>query len=188
MTKLLRKIIIITVVILIIVFVLFDILKIQNIILKKMYPRKYNEYVERYSNEYNLDDNLIYAVIKAESNFEENAESHKNAKGLMQIMNSTAEDIAKSMELSYKEEELSKPEVNIKLGVNYVYTLINKYNNIELALAAYNAGSGNVDNWIKNGTLKKDGSDIENIPYKETNNYVRKILRDYKIYTKLYKD
>ena len=62
-----------------------------------------------------------------------------------------------------------------------------KGNNI-LALTAYNAGMGNVDNWIKNGIIKSDGSDIENIPYKETNNYVRKILRDYKFYTQLYYD
>ena len=50
---------------------------------------------------------------------------------------------------------------------------------------AYNAGSGNVDKWIQNGTIKEDGSDIENVPYKETNMYVRKILRDYKIYMEL---
>ena len=64
--------------------------------------------------------------------------------------------------------------------------LIQKYEVTELALAAYNAGSGNVDKWIDSGTLKSDGSDIENIPYKETNMYVRKILRDYKIYKELY--
>ena len=62
-----------------------------------------------------------------------------------------------------------------------------KYNSIELALAAYNAGSGNVDSWIKQNKIKSDGSDIENIPFKETNNYVRKILKDYKIYQELYK-
>ena len=57
---------------------------------------------------------------------------------------------------------------------------------VEIALAAYNAGIGTVDNWLEKEIIKKDGSDIENIPYKETNNYVRKILRDYKIYEKLY--
>ena len=56
-----------------------------------------------------------------------------------------------------------------------------------VALMAYNAGSGNVDKWIEKGTIKKDGSDAENIPYRETNNYVRKILRDYEIYKQLYK-
>ena len=65
-------------------------------------------------------------------------------------------------------------------------TLLQKYKNKESALAAYNAGIGTVDNWIEKDIIKADGSDIENIPYKETNNYVRKILRDYKIYNELY--
>ena len=56
-----------------------------------------------------------------------------------------------------------------------------------LALAAYNAGMGNVNTWIETGVIKKDGTDIENIPFKETNNYVRKIVRDYQIYLNLYK-
>ena len=62
-----------------------------------------------------------------------------------------------------------------------------KYKNKEVALAAYNAGIGRVDNWIENDIIKEDGSNIEKIPYKETNNYVRKILRNYKIYQELYK-
>ena len=63
--------------------------------------------------------------------------------------------------------------------------MLNKYECVEVALAAYNAGSGNVDKWIKDGIIKADGSDIENIPYKETNTYVRKIMRDYQIYKQL---
>lgn len=66
--------------------------------------------------------------------------------------------------------------------------MLEKYNNYPVALAAYNAGIGNVDEWIKKGIIKKDGSDIENIPYKETNNYVRKIIRDYRIYRELYNE
>ena len=186
MIRLLKRFALIVIALIIIVFVLFDIVKIQDIILKKIYPKEYSEYVEEYSEEYDVDDKLIYAIIKAESNFNEKAESHKNAKGLMQLMSSTAEDVAKSIKLSYNEEDLDKPDINIKLGVKYISDLIKKYDSIELALAAYNAGSGNVDNWIKDGILKSDGNNIENIPYKETNNYVRRILRDYKIYMELY--
>ena len=65
--------------------------------------------------------------------------------------------------------------------------LLDKYESTEVALAAYNAGIGTVDNWIEKGVIKADGSDIENIPYKETNNYVRKILSNYKMYKELYK-
>ena len=107
----------------------------------------------------------------------------------MQLMESTAVEQAEEVnEEIIVTESLYNPEVNIKIGTKYYSKLIKKYNNnMLLALAAYNAGIGNVDNWIEQGTIKEDGSDIENIPFKETNNYVRKIVRDYKIYQNLYK-
>lgn len=159
---------------------------IKRYALKKVYTVQYSEYVELYAQEYNVDKNLIYAVIKAESNFDTKAESHKGAKGLMQLMYPTAQDVAKELKITIDEESIIDPKVNINIGTKYISNLIGKYGNIGVALAAYNAGSGNVDSWILNNTIQKDGSDIENIPYKETNNYVRKILRDYNIYKEIY--
>ena len=156
--------------------------------LTKVYKLEYTEYVKKYANEYNVDEYLIYAIIKAESNFEPNAESHRGAKGLMQLMYSTAEDISKRIDIELNEDNILEPDININLGTKYISMLIQKYNNINLALAAYNAGSGNVDGWIEKGTLKSDGSDIENVPFTETNNYVRKILRDYEIYKNIYEE
>lgn len=156
--------------------------------LTKVYKLEYTEYVKKYANEYNVDEYLIYAIIKAESNFEPNAESHRGAKGLMQLMYSTAEDIAKRINVNLNEDNILEPDININLGTKYISMLIQKYNNTNLALAAYNAGSGNVDGWIEKGTLKSDGSDIENVPFTETNNYVRKILRDYEIYKNIYEE
>ena len=156
--------------------------------LTKVYKLEYTEYVKKYANEYNVDEYLIYAIIKAESNFDQDAVSHREAKGLMQLMYSTAEEIAKKVNVDLNEENILEPDININLGTKYISMLIQKYGNINLALAAYNAGSGNVDGWIEKGTLKEDGSDIENIPFTETNNYVRKILRDYEIYKKLYEE
>ncbi len=156
--------------------------------LTKVYKLEYTEYVKKYANEYNVDEYLIYAIIKAESNFEPNAESHRGAKGLMQLMYSTAEDISKRIGIELNEENILEPDININLGTKYISMLIQKYNNTNLALAAYNAGSGNVDGWIEKGTLKSDGSDIENVPFTETNNYVRKILRDYEIYKNIYEE
>ena len=156
--------------------------------LTKVYKLEYTEYVKKYANEYNVDEHLIYAIIKAESNFEPNAESHRGAKGLMQLMYSTAEDISKRIGIELNEDNILEPDININLGTKYISMLIQKYNNINLALAAYNAGSGNVDGWIEKGTLKSDGSDIENVPFTETNNYVRKILRDYEIYKNIYEE
>ena len=154
--------------------------------LTKVYKLEYTEYVKKYANEYNVDEYLIYAIIKAESNFKQDAVSHRGAKGLMQLMYSTAEDIAKRINIDLNEENILEPDININLGTKYISMLIQKYDNINLALAAYNAGSGNVDGWIEKGTLKSDGSDIENVPFTETNNYVRKILRDYEIYKNIY--
>lgn len=159
--------------------------KIQKIIYKK----EYSEYVQKYALEYNVDENLIYAVIKAESNFKVDAKSSKDAIGLMQLMESTAMDILRQINITISEDELEEklkePDININLGTKYLSILLEKYQNVELAVTAYNAGIGTVDNWIEKGIIKNDGSDIENVPYKETNNYVRKILRDYKIYSNL---
>lgn len=104
----------------------------------------------------------------------------------MQLMYSTAEEVAQKIDVELTEKNIYEPDININIGTKYISILIQKYGNINLALAAYNAGSGNVDNWINEGTLNQDGTNIENIPYLETNNYVRKILRDYKIYKEIY--
>ena len=172
----------------VIVFVFFGLMK--NKILKIMYPKDYKNLVLLYEEQYNVDENLIYAVIKAESNFKSDVVSNKGAVGLMQLMEETAKDVARKnniqVDFDNMKDELKKDDINIKIGVKYLQTLLEKYKNKEIALAAYNAGIGTVDNWIEKDIIKADGSDIENIPYKETNNYVRKILRDYKIYNELY--
>ena len=184
MTKLFnKKLLIELIAIAVIVFVLFKVIKIQDIVLQVLYPKLYSAEVSKYAEEYGVDENLVYAIIKAESNFNETAVSRSNAVGLMQLMYDTAIDIAKILNIEIDEEKLLQPDTNINLGTKYISMLFQKYQNLDLALAAYNAGSGNVDNWIANGTIKADGSDIENIPFVETNNYVRKILRDYKIYS-----
>ena len=124
-------------------------------------------------------------MIKAESGFKHDAISNKEAIGLMQLMEGTAYEVAKEIGQEITKQDLINAETNIKLGTKYISNLLNKYRNIELAITAYNAGIGNVDTWIQEGILQKDGANIENIPFKETNNYVRKILRDYKIYKQL---
>ena len=183
-----KKIIKLIILLVIIVILLFIVFKYKKSILKFIYPIKYENEVNKYSKEYDIDKYLIFACIKAESNFKEKAVSKKGAKGLMQLMDSTAEEVAKTLGITIKEEDILNPDLNINLGTKYISTLMKKYESIELALAAYNAGSGNVDNWIKNGTLKEDGSNWQSIPYGETKKYVRKILIDYDIYKKIYKE
>lgn len=181
-----KILIIIGLILLVFVFLLIF----KDKLLKIMYPKTYSEIVTIYEEEYGVEENLIYAVIKAESNFKINAVSNRGALGLMQLMEETASDVAKkaNIDIDFEniKEELLNPGNNINIGTKYLSQLLEKYKNKEVALAAYNAGIGTVNKWIEEGTIKEDGSDIEKIPYKETNNYVRKILRDYNIYEKLY--
>lgn len=177
------------IIIILIVFVFLGIFK--NKILKIIYPKTYKEIVSVYAEKYSVEENLIFALIKAESNFNSNAVSHRNAIGVMQIMEETAKDVANKSSIKIDndniKEELLKIDNNINLGTKYLSILLERYKSEEIAVASYNAGIGTVDGWISKGIIKADGTDIENIPYKETNNYVRKILRNYKLYEELYK-
>ena len=106
----------------------------------------------------------------------------------MQLMEATALEIANKInEPLIEQDSLLEPEKNIMIGTKYYAELLKSYDgNMLLALTAYNAGMGNVNEWIQNGIIKQDGSDIENIPYKETNMYVRKIINNYKMYETIY--
>ena len=172
-----------------ILLVIFTAFVFKHLILKKvLYPQGYKNYVETYSKEYNIDKNLIYAVIKCESNFESDAVSHMNAKGLMQISDMTG--IWASEELKIKDFDtdlLFVPQINILIGCWYINRLINQYGNIDTALAAYNAGSGNVSRWLANEEYSSDGIRLNYIPYKETRNYVKKVQQAKKIYEYLYR-
>ena len=180
-----KKTIKILIAIIAICIVIISAIIVKKQMMKLLYKKEYTEYVSKYSEEYGIEEELIYALIKAESNFNSKAVSNRNAKGLMQLMDSTAREVANKNGIELTENNILDPEINIQIGTKYIASLLEKYNCVEVALAAYNAGSGNVDKWIKNGTIKSDGSDIEKIPYKETNTYVRKIMRDYKIYKEL---
>ena len=155
--------------------------------MKKMYPKKYEQYVTKYAKQYNVDELLIYSIIKIESNFNEKANSSANAIGLMQLMQNTATELSNEInDRDISNNELYEAEINIELGTYYFSCLLEKYNNTGLALCAYNAGMGRVDSWIEQDILKPDGTNLENIPFKETNLYVRRVLNTYDIYKKLY--
>ncbi|OPJ63741.1 lytic transglycosylase domain-containing protein [Clostridium oryzae] len=153
------------------------------------YPLKYDKLISRYAKEYNIDPYLVAAVIKAESNFKSRAVSHKNAIGLMQITDSTAKWIAQKMGMKdYTIASLNEEETNIKMGCWYLNNLNEEFHDVNLVLAAYNAGRGNVNNWLKDEKYSKNGVTLHKIPFRETQRYVRKIERNYKIYKLLYKN
>ena len=183
-----KRYFVVFIIILCIVAILFGVFRIQDMVLKMIYPQKYAELVNQYAEENDLDPLLVFAIIKAESNFDEDVVSNSGAVGLMQLMESTAQEMADDLTIEIPtKESLFDPELNIQIGTYYFAYLLGIYEgNIYLALTAYNAGIGNVNTWIEEGTIREDGSDIENIPYKETKNYVRKIVRDYRIYQDLY--
>ncbi|MBZ9688258.1 lytic transglycosylase domain-containing protein [Clostridium estertheticum] len=159
-------------------------------IFKIFYPMKYEDHIVKYSQRYNVDPLLVAAVIKVESNFNEKAISPRGAYGLMQIMPDTGLWIAKNMKLKdYKEEKLYDNEINIAMGCWYINNLNTEFNgDIELVLAAYNGGRGNVQKWLSDKQYSKDGKKIDNIPFGETDKYVKKVKTNYNIYFKLYGD
>lgn len=143
-----------------------------------VYPLQYSSIIQKYANEYDVDPALIAAVILQESRFNPNAVSAKGAKGLMQIMPATAAGIAGN--LGVKNYDLRNPETSIWFGTWYLKQKLNHYNNdIDATLAAYNAGSGNADRWIRLGILDR-------IPFNETNNYVRKVKNYMTVYKTMY--
>lgn len=144
---------------------------------KKSYPIKYSEIVEKMSDKYDVEEDLIYAVIRTESGFDATADSPVGAVGLMQIMPSTFEWLQtySNGEVTMGTEELYKPEVNIEYGTIFLRFLLDRYKAEECAVAGYNAGFGAVDEWLMDTQYSSDGIHLDYIPYPETENYVEKV-------------
>ena len=158
-------------------------------IAKYLYKTEYKEIINEECSEYNIDKYLILSIIKAESNFESDAVSPKDAIGLMQLTLDTANWCAEKLEMDkITISDLYVPETNIKLGVFYFDYLLDKYNDFNTAIAAYNAGMGNVEKWLSDSKYSNDGKKIEKTPYKETNAYITKINNNLKIYKFLYEE
>lgn len=171
----------------VVLIVVVLVLNVPNII-KYFYPYKYSNYIIEYSKQNNLDPLFVAAVIKTESNFNENALSNKNAYGLMQITAETAQWSSSKMGIvDFKLDMLKDPEYNIKIGCWYLNNLDKEFNNFDLVLAAYNGGRGNVQKWLKNSNHSVDGKNLQYIPFKETDKYVKKVNVNYSIYRFLYK-
>ena len=153
-----------------------------------VYPLQYDYMVRQYAYENRIDPALVAAVILVESKFDEQAASHRGAVGLMQIMPDTAQWIAEEMNLSdYTPAQLNDSRINIQMGSWYLAYLLKEYDgNKVLALAAYNAGRGHVDEWIEQYGWKKNFAEIDEIPFSETKNYVRIVLLNEKQYNHLY--
>ena len=144
---------------------------------KSIYNIKYAEFVYKYSDENNIDPNLVFAIIQTESHFDADAESQVGALGLMQLMPATFEWLQtyKYGEVTLETESLLDPETNIKYGCIFLKFLTERYSVEDTAIAAYNAGFGAVDGWLENSDYSSDGINLDYIPYPETDDYVKKV-------------
>jgi peptidoglycan lytic transglycosylase len=152
------------------------------------YPRGFWKYVEKYSKEFNLDPYLTYAVIREESRFNSRALSHAWAHGLMQIIPSTGRRICNALDIRYSRWKMYNPRVNIRMGAYYLSRLIKRFDgNVSCALAGYNGGPVRVKRWMKKQKGKFDIDEfVEDIPFRETRNYVKKVMKSYYGYKRTY--
>ncbi len=151
--------------------------------IRAAFPRRYGNAAQQSG----VEPSLVYAVMKAESGFDEHAKSRAGAIGLMQLKPSTAEFICGRFNIPFEASRLEEGEYNAILGCTYLKYLIDKFEITETALAAYNAGEGTVSKWLEEKAYSDDGKRLKSIPYKETRQYVKKVLRCRKIYEILYR-
>lgn len=154
------------------------------------FPLAYWETIQQKAQERDLDPYLILALIRQESLFDAQARSPAFALGLMQLLPSTAARVAKHMGLEPpSNEKLFEPEVNLTLGTQYLKDLLLRYSNDWFkAIAAYNAGEAAVDRWGKEIVTDDIEEFVERIPYVETRGYVKLVMRNHRIYKKLYEN
>ena len=153
-----------------------------------LFPRPYWSDVKRYSVANGLDPYLVASLIRQESEFNPVAVSHANAVGLMQLLPKTGKTVAHQASLRrYNANELFSPAVNLELGTRYFRGMVDKFGgSFEQALAAYNAGSDRVEEWMGQGRYRDAAEFVESIPFTETREYVQAILRNANVYRQLY--
>ena len=151
------------------------------------YRKEYAETVEEYASEYGVPATLVYAVILCESGFDPSAESRVGAKGLMQMMDVSFREMRERIGLTGEGDPFD-PEQNVQCGVYCLAHLKSHFGNWDTALAAYNAGIGNVQDWLKDGRYGADGETLSAIPFAETAAYLKRVRKAENAYRELYKD
>ncbi len=153
-----------------------------------LFPKAYWSDLRKYSLLNGLDPFLVASLIRQESEFNAGALSRANAVGLMQLLPKTGKSVAKQVKLKgYNAPQLFTPSVNLQLGTRYFKDMVDKYNGqFEYALAAYNAGTDRVADWLGEGHYRDPQEFVESIPFTETREYVQAILRNANVYRQLY--
>jgi soluble lytic murein transglycosylase len=152
-----------------------------------LFPRPYWDDLKKYSTSNALDPYLVAALIRQESEFNPAAVSHANAVGLMQLLPKVGKSVARQEKLRhFSPQQLFTPAVNMQLGTRYFRSMVDKFGAFEYALAAYNAGSDRVQEWLAQGKYRDPQEFVESIPFTETREYVQAILRNENVYRQLY--
>ncbi|MCK5768181.1 MAG: transglycosylase SLT domain-containing protein, partial [Candidatus Atribacteria bacterium] len=154
---------------------------------KNLYPDYYSYLIEDYAQRYNIDPLIVFATIREESRFNPWNESVAGASGLMQIIYSTGEWIAQKINLeNFTDEMLFSPKVNIDLGCWYINYLKERFSgDLILIISGYNAGPGITSRWLEKYDISDTDNFIENIPYDETREHVKKVLKSYLMYKRI---
>ncbi|MBB3109579.1 soluble lytic murein transglycosylase [Paenibacillus phyllosphaerae] len=154
-----------------------------------MYPLHYEKDIRVSAQNYGLEPHLIAAIARVETNFSPNKVSKKGAIGIMQVMPDTADWIVErgGFDGITKDKLANRADVGIELGAWYLDSLHDQFNdNRYAAIAAYNAGPGNVKRWLSDGTWDGSEQTLDRIPYGETRHYVQRVIYYYNKYKKLY--
>ncbi len=146
-------------------------------IYSRLYPRPHREIVLENTKEFGIDENIVYAVMRQESFFRENAISSSNARGLMQVMPATGRLIAKKLKVT--DYSLHDPEVSIKFGTKFLTDLMDSYGNLKWASIAYNGGPGNLRKWKRRHYKNDFNHFLEELPTKESRDYCRIIISNF---------
>lgn len=155
-------------------------------VLKIIFPIAYWDVIKKYTAEYHIDPFLAAALISQESTFVPDIKSEANAVGLMQLLPSTAKQYAKTLKMPFTARLLTNPDANIRIGMTYLAAKIREFGDLHLVLASYNAGERPVHRWMSERPGIARDEFIDDIPYPQTQNYVKKILGTAEDYRRLY--
>jgi soluble lytic murein transglycosylase len=148
-----------------------------------VFPRAYRPLLDDIAQRTNVPAAFVRAVAREESSFDPSAVSKANAYGLIQLIRSTARAYGKPLGLKSDPESLKQPEINLRIGTNFMRDLFERYKgNPALVPSAYNAGPGATDRWLRERPNQALDEWIENIPYTETRRYTRRVLQSYGVY------
>ncbi len=157
-----------------------------SIVIQAIYPKQYSELIETTAEDFGIEKPLLYALIKSESGFDNEAVSSVGAKGLTQITPETFQWLQTKTGENRSVDDLFDPEISVYYGAYFLNMLIEEFEDTETALTAYHAGRGIVNQWLNDPRYSEDGKTLDTIPYNDTAAYVEKVMKNCEKYRSIY--